>query len=91
MDVKDNKERNRFETEIDGHQAFVEYSVKPDIIVLEHTKVDKALGGRGVGSELVEAVLLQIELRGLKVIPKCGFVRKYIDKHPEWESLVVKK
>ncbi len=91
MNVKDNKEHNRFETEIEGHQAFVEYSVKPEIVVLEHTEVDKALGGRGVGSELVEAVLLQIEQRGLKVIPKCGFIKKYIGKHPEWESIVYRE
>ena len=90
MNVKDNKELNRFETEIDGYEAFVEYSVKPGIIVLEHTKVNKALGGKGVGSELAEAVLLQIELRGLKVIPECGFIKKYIEKHPEWESIVHK-
>ena len=90
MNVKDNKELNRFETEIDGHQAFVEYSVKPGIVVLEHTEVDKALGGKGVGSELIEAVLLQIELRGLKVIPECGFIKKYIEKHSEWESIVYK-
>lgn len=91
MHVKDNREKNRFETEIEGHQAFVEYSVRPGILVLEHTEVDKALGGRGIGSELVEKVLLEIELRGLKVIPECPFIEKYIGKHPEWKSIVAHK
>lgn len=91
MHIRDNKEENRFETEIDGHQAFVEYAVQPGILVLEHTEVDKALGGKGVGSELVEKVLLEIELRGLKVIPECAFIAKYIEKHPEWKSIVAKK
>lgn len=88
MTVKDNKEKNRFETEIDGHKAFVEYTVKPNILVLTHTEVDKELAGRGVGSEMVEKVLLQMELRGLKVIPECAFIEKYIEKHPEWKSIV---
>lgn len=91
MNITDNKEKKRFETEIEGHQAFVEYSVKPGILVLEHTEVDKALGGKGVGSEMIETVLLEIELRGLKVIPECPFIEKYIEKHPEWKSIVAKQ
>jgi len=89
MNVVDNREKNRFEAEIDGYRAVVEYNVKPNIIVLKHTEVDKELAGRGIGGEIVEAVLLQIEQRGLKVVPECGFVRNYIGKHPEWKSIVV--
>lgn len=88
MHVKDNKEMKRFETEIDGHLSFVEYSVQPGILILEHTEVDKALAGKGIGSELIETVLLEIELRGLKVIPQCTFIAKYIEKHPEWKSIL---
>ncbi len=91
MNVIDNREEKKFETEIDGYKAFVEYDVKPNILVLKHTEVDKALAGKGVGSEMIEAVLLQIELRGLKVIPECPFVKKYIGKHPEWQSIVTKE
>jgi len=91
MNVIDNKVKNRFETEIDGYKAFVEYTVKPDILVLTHTEVDKALAGKGVGSEMIEAVLLQMELRGLKAIPECPFIAKYIDRHPEWKSILVEE
>ena len=89
MNVVDNREKHRFETFIDGYPAIIEYLVEPGVLVLEHTEVDPALKGRGVASDLVENVLLQIELLGLKVIPKCPFVQKYIQKHPEWESIVV--
>lgn len=88
MNVTDNKEKNRFETKIDGHEAFVEYSVQPGILSLDHTEVDKALAGQGVASEMIESVLLEIELRGLKVITVCPFIEKYISKHPEWKSIV---
>ncbi len=90
MRVIDNKEMNRFETEIDGHKAIVEYTVKPGILSLNHTEVPKALSGQGIASEMVEKVLLEIELRGLKIIPVCPFVRKYIEDHPEWKSIVAK-
>jgi len=88
MRVIDNKEENRFETEIDGYKAIIEYSVLPGILSLNHTEVPKELSGKGIASEMTEKVLLQIELRGLKVIPVCPFIKKYIDKHPEWKSIV---
>ena len=89
MRVIDNKEMNRFETEIDGYKAIIEYSVKPGVLSLNHTEVPKELSGQGVASEMTEKVLLQIELRGLKVIPVCPFIKKYIDKHPDWKSIVM--
>tara|TARA_B100000945_G_C20309104_1_gene561927 strand:+ start:96 stop:398 length:303 start_codon:yes stop_codon:yes gene_type:complete len=88
MRVIDNKETNRFEAEVDGHKAFIEYSVQPGILSLNHTEVPKELSGQGLASEMTEKVLLQIELRGLKVIPVCPFTKKYIDKHPEWKSIL---
>ena len=91
MRVVDNKEKNRFEAEIDGHQAIIEYSVKPNILILKHIEVDKELSGRGVATEMTESVLLEIELRGLKVIPECPFIKNYINKHPEWESILSSK
>ena len=91
MRVIDNKEQNRFEANVDGHLAIIEYSVKPGVLSLTHTEVPKDLGGKGVASELTENVLLQIEQRGLKVIPVCPFIEKYIDKHPEWKSILANK
>lgn len=81
-------EERKFEATIDGHKALIEYTVGPDVITLEHIEVDKELGGRGIASELTESVLLQIESRGLKVIPTCPFIKSYIDKHPEWKSIL---
>ncbi len=88
MRVIDNKEKNRFEAEVDGHTAIIEYTVQPGILSLTHTEVPHALSGQGVASEMTEKVLMQIELRGLKVVPVCPFIKKYIDRHPEWKSIL---
>jgi predicted GNAT family acetyltransferase len=88
MRVIDNKEMNRYEAEVDGYKAIIEYSVKPGILSLNHIEVPKELAGQGVASEMTEMVLLQIELRGLKVIPVCPFIKKYIGKHPEWKTIL---
>jgi len=91
MRVIDNKEKNQFEAEIEGSHAKIEYSVQPGVLSLNHTEVPKELSGKGIASELTERVLLQIELRGLKIIPVCPFIKKYIEKHPEWKSIIAEK
>lgn len=88
MHYVDRVKQKRFVATIDGYEAFIKYSVKPDIIILEHIEVDKELSGRGIASELTESVLLGIESRGLKIIPECPFIKSYIEKHPEWESIL---
>lgn len=88
MHYVDRVEQKRFIATIDGYQAYIEYEVKPDIIILKHIEVDKELSGKGIASELTESVLLGIESRGLKIIPECPFIKGYIEKHPEWESIL---
>jgi len=62
--------------------------VTAKFITLEHTEVPPELGGKGIGSRLVEGVLDQVRNDGMKVIPACDFVRGWIDKHPAYADLV---
>jgi len=87
-DVRDNPARHRFELEVDGHLAVAVYSLAPGVITFIHTEVPQALGGRGVGSRLAKGALAQVRARGLKVVPRCPFIRGYIEKHPEWQDLL---
>ncbi|WP_313111349.1 GNAT family N-acetyltransferase [Aequorivita sediminis] len=89
MEVIDNKDKSRFEAEVSDSIAFVEYTLKGEVISITHTEVPKALAGQGIGSKLTEAVLKNIEKRGLKMKPLCPFTKKYIDKNPEWSKIVV--
>src|SRR6516162_4272658 len=52
FEIKNNESAQRFETRIDGNDAFVQYrySVGGDF-VLSHTEVPPALGGRGLGGK----------------------------------------
>lgn len=88
MHYVDKVEQKKFIATVDGYVAFIEYEVKPDTIILKHIEVDKELSGKGIATELTESVLLGIESRGLKVIPECPFIKEYIEKHPEWESIL---
>ncbi len=88
MKVIDNKEKSRFETEVNEQIAFIEYKVQPGIIIITHTEVPKTMEGKGIASDLTEQVLLQIERRSLKVVPSCPFTKSYINKHAEWLSIL---
>ena len=44
-DVSDNTAKSRYELNVDGHIAFVDYRLRSDKIVLVHTEVPSELGG----------------------------------------------
>ena len=70
----DNEEKHRYEFQIDGKIAEIDY-IKSNNgeIYLVHTEVPASLGGKGVGSQ-----------------PLCPFVAGYIHKHPEWKRIVMR-
>lgn len=71
----DNEENRRYEFRIDGHIAKIEYIKTPNgEIYLTHTEVPRALGGKGIGSQLVEKTLKDIEQKDLRLVPLCPFV-----------------
>lgn len=87
-DVRDNKVRNRFELDAEGHVAFSEYRRGAGVLTIMHTEVPKELNGKGIGSRLVRGLLDLVRAEGAKVKPLCPFVRGYIDKHPEYRDLL---
>ncbi|MHC2619122.1 putative GNAT family acetyltransferase [Bradyrhizobium huanghuaihaiense] len=66
-DVIDNKAHHRFEFEVEGHLATEHYKLDGNVITFEHTEVPKELGGKGVGSKLVQGALDQVRSAGLKL------------------------
>ena len=53
-----------------------------------HTEVDQDSGRSGLGSTLVQAALDDVRAKGGSVVPKCSFVRGWIEKNPEYADLV---
>ena len=88
IDARDNTEKHRFETEIEGNTAFVDYTRHGDTIWLTHTEVPPEIEGRGVGTALAKYALDFAELNALKVVPKCPFIVDYIASHPQYANLI---
>lgn len=88
--VRDNSEAGRYEGwSGDTLAGFAEYRLVGDRIVFTHTEVDDAFGGQGVGSAIAAWALDDVRARGqLRVVPRCPFIRGWIERHPAYADLV---
>ena len=86
--VTDNAARSRYELPVGDAIAFIEHVDEGDAVAFVHTEVPEAMEGKGVGSRLVKGALDDVRRRGLKVVPRCPFVREYIARHPEYQDIV---
>lgn len=87
-DIIRNEQTQRFELTVDGHLAYVTYEAVPGGVVYAHTIVPEAISGRGIAGRLVKHALDYAAAHQQKVTPSCAYVRAYIGKHPEYQSLV---
>ena len=87
-DVVNNKAQRRYELEVEGHIAAAYYELAGGVITFVHTEVPPELGGKGVGSKLIQGALDQVRADGLKVVAQCPFVKGWIGKHPEYADLL---
>jgi uncharacterized protein len=89
LDIVDDERGQRFVARVEGHEAELVYRREGDRLVLVHTEVPEALGGRGLGGQLVAAAVEDARARGLAVEPECPFARRWIERHPERVAGVV--
>jgi uncharacterized protein len=88
MPVRDNTALSRFELDADGITAFANYQLAGNVITIAHTETPPQARGRGIASKLVAGTLDAVRARGLKLVPRCPFVRAYIARHPEYRDLL---
>jgi predicted GNAT family acetyltransferase len=87
--VTDNKEQQRFETDLGGGQyAFVTYRHKNGNIELLHTEVPEELEGQGIAGNLVKGIFEQIKEQNFKAVAHCSYIKVYLKRHPEYNELL---
>jgi predicted GNAT family acetyltransferase len=87
--ITDNAGAQRYEVHVNGELAgFVTYKRSPGRIVFIHTETLDAFAGHGVAARLVRAVLDEARAQGLRVVPRCPYVARFIAEHPEYRDLV---
>ena len=80
--VTDNVAQGRFELNVDGHVAFLEYERTPNTLTLMHTEVPVEIRGRHIANRLVEAALAIGRSEGRRLVVICPFARAYLRRHP---------
>jgi uncharacterized protein len=89
MNVANDPGAARYAITVDGVPAgYVLYRDEPGKRVFLHTQVDGDWSGHGVGSTLARAALDDTRAAGLEVVPRCPFVRAFIERHSEYRDLV---
>lgn len=77
-------ERKRFETELDGVTAYVEYRLTDGALDIVHTIVPPAIGGRGVAAALVKKAYDYARENRMKPLATCSYAVVWLQRHPEY-------
>ena len=88
MEITHNRSASRFEYRQGNETAVADYGLYGNRVVITHVEVPKKLENKGIGSQLVKAVLEDAKARNLHVVPQCPFAAKYIARHSEYRELV---
>jgi len=88
VDVRHNAAAARFEATVDGHLCVASYHLVDGVMRIHHTAVPRALGGRGIAAQLVQAAIAYAAANDLEVEPWCSYVRAYMRRHAEAQALL---
>ena len=82
-DVRDDTTASRFVIAEDGVEAELLYRKLAGRLILIHTGVPDALGGRGIGGRLIRAAIADARAEHLTIVPWCPFARRWLADHPD--------
>lgn len=74
-----------FDDELAGYAEYVEAAGVRDF---HHTVTYPQFRGHGLAGKLITFALDDTREQGLKVIPSCSFVERFISDHPGYKALV---
>ena len=89
IEVREVSDEHIFEILVDGERVgLTGYRQEGDRVAFTHTEVDEQFEGKGYAGRLVSAALDEMRERRRDVLPYCPYVRRYIERHPEYLDLV---
>jgi predicted GNAT family acetyltransferase len=90
-DVSHNEARCCYELRIAGRVAGqAQYQREGDAVRFTHTEIEPGHEGQGLGSQLAAFALDDVKTRGLKAVPQCPFIAKYIERNEEEYGALVR-
>ncbi|NLE80702.1 MAG: N-acetyltransferase [Rhodococcus sp.] len=87
--VRKSDTQKRYEISVDGTVAgFTEYLDRDQQRIFFHTEIGEEFGGRGLASTLIREALTDTTSSGLRVVPVCPFVARFVEKHDDFDDQV---
>ncbi|MFL9584968.1 GNAT family N-acetyltransferase [Stenotrophomonas sp. AB1(2024)] len=87
-EVEHDLAHHRFQARIQGYLALLDYQIQRRRMVITHTEVPEAIGGRGIAGELTKVALRYARDKQLKVVPKCAYAEQFFERHAEYQDLL---
>ncbi len=78
-----NETEHRFESMTEDAVAHLDFRIEGDRLVIAHTEVPDELEGQGIGGDLVRAAIHYAGEHALTIVPRCPFVRGWLERHPD--------
>lgn len=92
MEIKHKTEgtKQMFYMEADGAAiALIQYIFAGDTkIIIEHTEVSGAYEGKGLGKQLVMAVVKFAREKNIKIMPLCPYAKRILTKSDEFADVL---
>ena len=87
-EVVNDLQGSRFVLDVNGQEVYVLYAADKEILDLYSTYTPSQLRGQGLAEKVVLAAFEYAKEKKLKIIASCWYVRKFIEKHKEYEALL---
>lgn len=87
-----NDRGGKFFVAVDGNElAEMTYvNTGASVIIIDHTGVDDALAGKGIGKQLVAAAVEWARKEKIEIIPLCPFAKAIFEKVPSYDDVLKK-
>ena len=79
--VKHYEDLRRFEVQVNGHTAYLTYSIRGRIMDVLHTYVPRPIRDRGIASALVEAAYRYAQEEDLSCQATCPYARTWLNEN----------
>ncbi len=82
--VRDNRQRGRYELEIDGQIVFADYRRDGTTLAITHVEAPPALRGTGAAGRLMHGVMEIARASDATVVPLCSYAAAWLRRHREF-------
>lgn len=92
LHIIDVPEAGRFEGRLGDDPTLavlLTYGRSKGSIALLHTEVQEGYEGQGIGSRMATWAFDEARRLGLKVVPKCPFIVRWLERHPEQHDVLL--